>query len=160
MVPEGGAYIDNDLGAQAAFILGIDYAPALVGFQFSGRKGTAVLRGVVVAAENEEAVQAVISGINEIKDEEAEMDRERKVLRTWKLFLMNLRIRQRIWAGADSDDEVDNRDYMEADDAGGSDVEAEKGAEGEANQSDADNGAGGGGGFEIDDDYAGGFVYD
>ena len=87
MVPEGGVYIADDFGAQAAFTLGIDYAPALTGFQFSGRKGTAVLRGVVVAAENEEAMKAVIEGL---KDQELEMERERRrreVLKMWRLFI-------------------------------------------------------------------------
>ncbi|KAI1310761.1 Rad4-domain-containing protein [Xylaria venustula] len=146
MVPQGGVYISDDLGAQAAFILGVDYAPALTGFQFSGRKGTAVLHGVVVATENEEAVKAVIEGI---KDEEVEMEREkrrREVLRMWRLLLMNLRIRQRIWAGVDTDDEEEeeNLDLNEI------------GADNESGHSDE----AGEGGFEIDDDYAGGFMID
>ncbi|KAI3335619.1 hypothetical protein F4824DRAFT_464227 [Ustulina deusta] len=145
MIPQGGVYIADDFGAQAAFILGIDYAPALTGFQFSGRKGTAVLRGVVVATENKEAMKAVIEGI---KDQELEMERERRcreVLRMWRLFLMNLRIRQRIWAGVDTDDEeVQNVDH------------AEVGTDNESAQSDK----AGDGGFEIDDEYAGGFMID
>ncbi|TGJ86263.1 hypothetical protein E0Z10_g2492 [Xylaria hypoxylon] len=151
MVPEGGVYIADDFGAHAAFILGIDYAPALTGFQFSGRKGTAVLRGVVVAIENEEAVKAVIDGI---KDQELEMERERRcreVLRMWRLLLMNLRIRQRIWAGIDSDDEgMENPDHteIEADMVGDEMNESSQGDEAE------------GGGFEIDDEYAGGFMID
>ncbi|RYC57911.1 hypothetical protein CHU98_g8289 [Xylaria longipes] len=151
MVPQGGVYIADDFGAQAAFILGIDYAPALTGFQFSGRKGTAVLRGVVVAVEHEEAVKAVIDGI---KDQEVEIERERRnrqVLKMWRLFLMNLRIRQRIWAGVDSEDEEEqNTDYVEA--------VADEGGD-EVNESDASDEASGGG-FEIDDDYAGGFMID
>ncbi|KAJ3577360.1 hypothetical protein NPX13_g3209 [Xylaria arbuscula] len=150
MVPEGGIYIADDLGAQAAFTLGIDYAPALTGFQFSGRKGTAVLRGVVVAAENEEAMKAVIEGI---KDEELEVERERRrraVLRAWRLFLMNLRIRQRIWAGQDTDDEDEMADIEHIEEIGGDDESAHL----------SSDDAGGGGGFEIDDEYAGGFLLD
>ncbi|KAI0966134.1 hypothetical protein F4678DRAFT_301336 [Xylaria arbuscula] len=145
MVPQGGIYISDDLGAQAAFILGVDYAPALTGFQFSGRKGTAVLRGVVVATKNEEAVQAVIEGI---KDEEIELERElrrREVLRMWRSLLINLRIRQRIWAGVDTDEEEEkNLDLTEI------------GADNESGHSDE----AGEGGFEIDDEYAGGFMID
>ncbi|KAI1356199.1 Rad4-domain-containing protein [Xylaria sp. FL0043] len=145
MVPRGGVYIPDNFGAQAAFILGVDYAPALTGFQFSGRKGTAVLHGVVVAAENEEAVKAVIEGL---KDQEAEAERERRrreVFRMWRSLLMNLRIRQRIWAGVDTDEE--------AEDVGG----GEMGADNESAHSDDEAGAGG---FEIDDDCAGGFMID
>ncbi|KAI8626487.1 Rad4-domain-containing protein [Xylariaceae sp. FL1651] len=155
MVPEGGAYVPDDFAARAAFTLGIDYAPALTGFQFSGRKGTAVLFGAVVAAENEEAVWAVISGL---KDQEVELERERRtreVLRAWRKFLMNLRVRQRIWAGAESDDEASNHDTMEVDHAGGTDIEA---PDDEVDQTDGSDEAGGG--FEIDDEYAGGFILD
>ncbi|GAP87039.1 putative DNA repair protein rhp41 [Rosellinia necatrix] len=151
MVPEGGVYIADDFGAQAAFILGIDYAPALTGFQFSGRKGTAVLRGVVVAEEYGEAVRAVIDGI---KDYEVEIERERRcreVLRMWRFFLMNLRIRQRIWAGVDSEDED-----MEGPGLG--DVIADKGGDEAADTDHSDEA--GGGGFEIDEEYAGGFMID
>lgn len=151
MVPQGGVYIADDLGARAAFTLGIDYAPALTGFQFSGRKGTAVLRGVVVATEYEEAVRAVISGI---QDQEVEVERERRcrqALSMWRLLLMTLRIRDRVWAGVDpEDEELDKPDSME--------VEAQQAAD-EADGSDESDEADGGG-FEIDDEYAGGFILD
>ncbi|KAI1486821.1 hypothetical protein F5X96DRAFT_653150 [Biscogniauxia mediterranea] len=161
MVPEGGAYVADELGARASFILGVDYAPALTGFHFRGRKGTAVLYGVVVASEHEEAVRAVIAGL---KDQEAEMERERRkrqVLKTWRNFLMNLRVRERIWAGVDSDDEAPvDEDAMEID-KGKTVAKAEDLEEGTvAITSDDDEGDYGGGGFVIDDDYAGGFVMD
>ncbi|RYO89416.1 hypothetical protein DL764_008584 [Monosporascus ibericus] len=150
MVPEGGAYIADELGAQAAFTLGVDYAPALTGFQFKGRQGTAVLHGVVVAAEHEEAVRVVIAGL---KDQEAEIEQEqrtREVLRTWRMFLMNLRVRQRIWADVDSDEEgvVDT----EATDLDKGKAVVEHDDEEREDYEDS------GGGFVIDDGYAGGFV--
>ncbi|KAI1327390.1 Rad4-domain-containing protein [Xylariaceae sp. FL0255] len=150
MVPDGGTYIADDLGAQAAFTLGVDYAPALTGFQFKGRQGTAVLYGVVVATENEEAVRAVMDGL---RDQEAELEqdrRSRQALKAWRRFLMNLRIRQKIWAGVseDSGDEAQPTEGKEEavddhDNDGGQSTDDERG-----------------GGFEIDDDYAGGFVLD
>ncbi|KAI0407226.1 Rad4-domain-containing protein [Xylaria palmicola] len=163
MIPEGGAYIDDDFGARAAYILGIDYAPALTGFQFSGRKGTAVLRGVVVAVEYEEAVRAVVDGL---KDQEAEIETERRrrqVLRAWRLLLMTLRIRNRI--GLDmEDEEVENLDVVMGEAAqvgeGEEEKEEEEGGDDDddvANESDQSHEAGG---FVIDDDYAGGFMID
>ncbi|KAJ2976629.1 hypothetical protein NUW58_g8036 [Xylaria curta] len=163
MVPEGGVYISDDLGARAAFICGVDYAPALTGFQFSGRKGTAVLRGVIVAAEYEEAVRAVIE---DLQDQEAEMERERKgrqALRMWRLFLMNLRIRQRIWSGVDSEDEeVESPDHMQAevDEVGDEANESDQSDDGGGGGFEIDYDADDGGGFEINDDYAGGFMID
>ncbi|KAI2628283.1 Rad4-domain-containing protein [Xylaria nigripes] len=148
MVPEGGVYIADDLGAQAAIISGVDYGRALTGFQFSGKKGTAVLRGVVVAAEYEEAVRTVIEGL---RDQEVEMEKERKcrqVLRMWRLFLMNLRVRQRLWAGAD-----DTPDNASDDEVGDQNDEVGGGDEFEMDHKDA-------GGFEIDDEHAGGFEID
>jgi len=159
MVPEGGVYINDDLGAQAAFTLGIDYAPALTGFQFSGRKGTAVLRGVVVASEHEEAVRAVIDGI---KDQEAELEserRSRRALKAWRTFLMNLRVRQRIWAGVDTEDEdgADNHGPVNIGEHGLDGLDGPKGETRPLDESDSDV-ADTSGGFEIDDEYMGGFM--
>ncbi|KAI0888001.1 Rad4-domain-containing protein [Annulohypoxylon maeteangense] len=155
MVPEGGAYVADELGARAAFILGVDYAPALTGFQFKGRQGTAVLHGVVVAAETEEAVRAVISGI---KDQAAELEKDRRtqvVLKAWRLFLMSLRVRQRIFADVDSEDEGDNQEDIEIDK--GKEIAHEHDSEDEEKQSENSDE---GGGFMVDDEYAGGFMVD
>ncbi|KAK6956999.1 hypothetical protein Daesc_002284 [Daldinia eschscholtzii] len=156
MVPEGGAYVADELGARAAFILGVDYAPALTGFQFKGRQGTAVLYGVVVAAEHEEAVRTVITGL---KDREADIEKElrtREALKTWKLFLRGLRVRQRIWEGVDSEEETNHQDAARFDDDG-NEVAQQHDMEDAAQQSDDSGEAGG---FMIDDDYAGGFMLD
>ncbi|KAF3061024.1 DNA repair protein rhp41 [Daldinia childiae] len=156
MVPEGGAYVADELGARAAFILGVDYAPALTGFQFKGRQGTAVLYGVVVAAEHEEAVRAVITGL---LDREADIEKElriREALKTWKLFLRGLRVRQRIWEGVDSEEESKNQNTADVDNGKGV-VQEEADMEDVAQQSDDSGEAGG---FTIDDDYAGGFMVD
>ncbi|KAK8045273.1 hypothetical protein PG993_005297 [Apiospora rasikravindrae] len=143
MVPKGGAYVADDLATHAGHLLGIDYAPALTGFQFRGRKGTAILYGAVVAAEHEEAVRAVMAGL---RDVEADMERERrtrKVLQMWKRFLMNLRVRQRIWAGAEegAEDDVDQYEVEKIVEEQEREAEVE-GAEG----SEAE------GGFIVDDD--------
>ncbi|KAI0477752.1 hypothetical protein GGR56DRAFT_638578 [Xylariaceae sp. FL0804] len=161
MVPEGGSYVAEELGARAAWLLGIDYAPALTGFHFRGRKGTAVLYGAVVAAENEEAVRAVIQGL---KDQEADVERERRsrvVLRAWRRFLMNLRVRERIWAGADSDEEMkaSGEEDTRSMDKGKEIAEDDDAAEMDAQPGDgSDDEDGMAGGFMIDDDYAGGFT--
>ncbi|CAJ2505325.1 Uu.00g127190.m01.CDS01 [Anthostomella pinea] len=160
MVPEGGVHITDDLGAQAAFTLGIDYAPALTGFEFRGRQGTAVLRGVIVAAENEEAVYALIAGI---KDQEAELERERRtreVLRAWRRMLMNLRVRQRIWADVDSDDEAVDEEAMEVDKGKAVAPSVSSDGEPEDEPQLSDDSKEAGGGFVVDDEYAGGFMVD
>jgi xeroderma pigmentosum group C-complementing protein len=109
MVPEGGAHIgqtdnDDNSPAKAAHILGIDYTRALTGFQFKGKHGTAVLNGIVVAKEYEAAVKAVMGGLTDL---DALMEEERhamKMIKMWKRFLLNLRIRERVWAGVDPEE--------------------------------------------------------
>lgn len=77
-------------------MLGVDYADALTGFEFRGRHGTAVLKGIIVATEYVEAVEAVIEGF---RDEQARVEEEMRTLaalRMWKRFLAGLRIKERI----------------------------------------------------------------
>ena len=88
--------ISDDEASRAARILGIDYADALTGFEFRGRHGTAVLKGVILAVEYREAVEAVIEGF---RDEEARVEEEMRkltALRMWKRFLVGLRIKERV----------------------------------------------------------------
>ncbi|KAG9231193.1 hypothetical protein BJ875DRAFT_127697 [Amylocarpus encephaloides] len=109
MVPQGGIHLPYEDSARAARLLGIDYAEALTGFEFKGRHGTAVLRGVVVATEYHEAVEAVIAGFGDDRAREQEQQRQVAVLNMWKRFLVGLRIKERINAYAsDGEREADN----------------------------------------------------
>jgi xeroderma pigmentosum group C-complementing protein len=87
--------------------LGIDYAEALTGFEFRGRHGTAVLRGVVVAAEYQEAVEAIIAGFKYEREREREYEHEKNILNMWRRFYVGLRIKNRVDAYA-SDGEVND----------------------------------------------------
>lgn len=100
MIPRGAIHIQHEYASRAAHVLAVDYAPALMGFSFSGRHGTAVLNGIVVAQEYGEAIQAVITGLGNHEQEAEEERRRLLVLRQWKRFLMALRIRERVWSGA------------------------------------------------------------
>ena len=96
MVPPGGTHISNPETSRAAKILGIDYADAVTGFSFTGRHGTAITSGAVVATEYQEAVEEVIQAF---EDERAQAEEERRslaALKMWKRFLVGLRIRERI----------------------------------------------------------------
>ena len=86
----------DDEASRAARVLGIDYADALTGFEFRGRHGTAVLKGVVVAAEYGEAVEAVIEGFRDERAQEEEDRRALVAVRLWKRFLVSLRIKERV----------------------------------------------------------------
>jgi xeroderma pigmentosum group C-complementing protein len=100
-------------------LLGIDYADALTGFEFRGRQGTAVLKGVIVATEYREAVEAVIAGF---RDERAQAEEERRSLlafKMWRRFLAGLRIKKRVDAyeieGEEPGDIEDNVDDLDSD---------------------------------------------
>ena len=147
MVPRGGRHIRHPLAKLAAHLVGIDYAPALTGFSFQGRKGTAVLDGVVIAEEYAEAVTSVITGLEVVKKEEEEDEKRMALISVWRRWLMGLRIRESIWEGAGEEErreaerEIDRRVKEKGyEDEGGFLVEG-----------------GGGGGFMVEGDN-GGFV--
>lgn len=116
MVPRGGVHILGEYAARAAFLIGIDYAPALTGFDFKGRHGTAVLNGVVVAKEAEEGVRAAIDAMGDLQREAEEERRRLLVMKVWRRLLMGLRIRERVWGGVDEEerDEADRVAVLEA----------------------------------------------
>lgn len=107
MVPLGGVHLPHERARRAAFVLGIDAAPALTGFEFRGRQGTAVLRGVVVAAEYKGAMEAVIQGLEDMEVEEEQERKTRMLLAIWRRMLKGLRIRERIMDGVDEEAEAE-----------------------------------------------------
>jgi xeroderma pigmentosum group C-complementing protein len=109
--------------AHAARLLGISYVAAVTGFSFRGRHGTAVINGVVIAQEYLEALQAVLSGLEDQVQRELEERRTKEALRMWKRFLVALRVKERIDAyaveGEDGDErvqEVVEEEMQEVDD--------------------------------------------
>jgi xeroderma pigmentosum group C-complementing protein len=86
---------DNE-ASRAARILGIDYSDALTGFEFRGRHGTAVLKGIVVATEYREAVEAVIEGFHDERARVEDQKRSLAALRMWQRLLISLRIKERV----------------------------------------------------------------
>ncbi|CZR52237.1 related to xeroderma pigmentosum group C complementing factor (homolog to excision repair protein RAD4) [Phialocephala subalpina] len=145
MVPPGGVHIPYAEAQRAARIVGVDYADALTGFEFRGRHGTAVLKGVVVAAEYREAVEAVIVGL---RDEQARIEeavRSAAVDKMWRRLLRGLRIKAHIEATYGKDDPEPEVAQHEV-------------AEVESNASEyLDDEYGGGGFLPEDDDGGGGF---
>ena len=96
MVPPGGVHIPNPETSRAARTLGIDYADAVTGFSFTGRHGTAITSGAVVATEYQEAVREIIQAFEDERVQAEEERRSLEALRMWKRFLVGLRIRERI----------------------------------------------------------------
>ncbi|KAL6890718.1 Rad4 domain-containing protein [Trichoderma evansii] len=149
MIPKGGVHIADEHARRAAYVLGIDCAPALTGFQFKGRQGTAVLNGVVIAKEFEEAVRAGIQGMLDLEQEVEEEKRRYVALKLWRRFLMGLRIRERIWSGVGEEErqQADREAELEAEAKGAESDETE-----EFDMVVDDEDDGGGGGFLVGDD--------
>jgi len=123
MVPKGGVHLPYDEASRAARLLGIDYADALTGFEFRGRHGTAVLKGVVVASEYRDAVEAIVEGFADERAREEEQSRTVAALRMWRHFMMGLRIKQRVDAyeieGEDRVEEVETAEVEGTEGGGG-----------------------------------------
>ena len=151
MIPRGAIHMEHEHATRAAFLLGVDYAPALTGFSFDGRQGVAVLRGIVVAQECEEAIMAVIEGLGDLEQEMEDERRRLRALKTWRRLLMSLRIRERVWQGVDEEErreaERDADRELEMEEAQ-SDVTDEYDMVLEEGEDDDDYG---GGGFMLDD---------
>ncbi|KAF2239739.1 Rad4-domain-containing protein [Viridothelium virens] len=96
MVPPGGTHIRHLEASRAAKLMDIDYADAVTGFEFKGRRGTAVTQGIVVAEEYAAAVEAVLESMEYAREQSEEDARSLLALRTWKKFLVGLRVLQRV----------------------------------------------------------------
>ncbi|KAH7057019.1 hypothetical protein B0J12DRAFT_401229 [Macrophomina phaseolina] len=118
MVPPGGVHIRDTRARLAARLLAIDYADAVTGFTFRGRHGTAVVEGVVVAKEFEDAINAVLDGFADLEREDEEARRSMEALRMWKKFLLGLRVLERVQEYASADEkkqrEKEVRERIEA----------------------------------------------
>ncbi|KAI3543798.1 Rad4 transglutaminase-like domain-containing protein [Colletotrichum filicis] len=96
MCPEGAAHVPFRGAVKVCKRLGIDYAEAVVGFEFGNRMAVPVIQGVVIAEEYHDQV------MEEIRKDEAERARKedekrrKAALSMWSKFLKGLRIVERI----------------------------------------------------------------
>lgn len=96
MCPEGAVHLPYRGAVRVCKRLGIDYAEAVVGFEFGHRMAVPVIQGVVVAEEHEERV------LEEIEKDEAERKRKedekrrKAALGMWRKFMLGLRVANRL----------------------------------------------------------------
>ncbi|KAI0911863.1 Rad4 transglutaminase-like domain-containing protein, partial [Ustulina deusta] len=96
MCPEGAVHVPYRGTPRVCKRLGIDFAEAVVGFEFGHRMAVPVIQGVVIAQEHHERL------LEELEKDEAERARKedekrrKAALSTWRRFLMGLRIADRI----------------------------------------------------------------
>lgn len=144
MLPENGCLLKVDkevtlkMLERAARIIDIDYARAIVKFDFGkGNKATAKEGGVVFDNMYKEAMNLIV---NQLVDEERERQEqmvELNALRNWKYFLTRLRISERLVRehGKVSQKEADSQEESVEEEnevtAGGFEVEREQFEEGD-----------------------------
>ncbi|KAI5922567.1 Rad4 transglutaminase-like domain-containing protein [Camillea tinctor] len=96
MCPEGAIHVPYRGCVRVCKRMGIDYAEAVVGFEFGHRMAVPVIQGVVIAEEHYERL------IEELEKDEAERARKenekrrKEVLAMWRKLLMGLRIADRL----------------------------------------------------------------
>lgn len=108
MMPENGFLVDVNkyamkLQERAARIILVDYAKAIVAFDFGGKDGKKASRmptaregGILIAVQYKEAMLAVLECLAEEEEEAKRAAAELDSLRNWKFFLTKLRITDRL----------------------------------------------------------------
>ncbi|KAM0275722.1 hypothetical protein ACHAQH_007483 [Verticillium albo-atrum] len=96
MCPEGGVHIPFRGVVKVCKRLQIDYAEAVVDFEFGHRMAVPVIQGVVVAEEFHDQVMEELRKDEAEKARKEDEKRRKEALRLWSKFLKGLRIVERI----------------------------------------------------------------
>ncbi|OCH87725.1 Rad4-domain-containing protein [Obba rivulosa] len=96
MLPEGAAYVPYKGAAKIARQLGFDFAEAVTGFEFKKRRAFPLVTGVVVAAENEQALLEAYWEFEHDAEEKRRAKRHEQAIKRWIKLVQGLRIRQRL----------------------------------------------------------------
>lgn len=96
MCPEGAVHVPYRGAVRVCKRLGIDYAEAVVDFEFGHRMAVPVIQGVVIAEEHHDQVMEEIAK-DEAERSRKEDEKRRKVaLGMWRKMLLSMRIADRI----------------------------------------------------------------
>ncbi|KAI4163371.1 MAG: hypothetical protein LQ342_003106 [Letrouitia transgressa] len=96
MVPKGATHIPLKGTVRICKRLDIDFAEAVIGFEFGNQRAVPVISGVVVAAENEDRVLDEWEKDEEARRIKEEGKREKMALSMWRKMLTGLRIIERV----------------------------------------------------------------
>lgn len=96
MCPEGAVHVPFRGVVKVCKRLKIDYAEAVVDFEFGNRMAVPVIHGVVIAEEHHDEVMAELEKDEEERRRKEDEKRRKVSLGKWRKFLMGLRIVERI----------------------------------------------------------------
>ena len=104
MVPAGAVHVveEGDV-AETARLLGINFAPALVGFKQRNGKTEAILEGVVVALESEEILREAHRMRADHAEEKQAQKRERQVRGYWVTLIKEIVLKGKLAKEFESD---------------------------------------------------------
>jgi xeroderma pigmentosum group C-complementing protein len=128
MCPEGAVHVPYRGAMRVAKRLGIDFAEAVVDFEFGHRMAVPVIQGVVVAEEHYDRMMEELAKDEAEKRRKEDEKRRKAALAMWRKFLMGMRIIEKI-----------EQDYGRVEE--GTDV-FKRGGVGRAMDGDADEGEG------------------
>ncbi|KAF3903312.1 hypothetical protein AA313_de0200045 [Arthrobotrys entomopaga] len=96
MIPEGAAHVPYRNAARLSKKLGIEYAEAVVGFEFKNRRAIPRTEGVLCTVENAEILTEACRQDEEQKLLKEGEKREQICLALWRKFLIGMRIIERV----------------------------------------------------------------
>ncbi|KAI0200017.1 Rad4 transglutaminase-like domain-containing protein [Astrocystis sublimbata] len=96
MCPEGAVHVPYRGAVRICKRLEIDFAEAVVGFEFGHRMAVPVIQGVVIAQEHHEHLLEELEKFEAERARKEDEKRRKAALSTWRRFLMGLRIAERI----------------------------------------------------------------
>lgn len=96
MLPDGASHVPYRGAVRVCKRLEIDFAEAVVDFEFGHRMAVPVIQGVVIAEEHFDKVMEELAKDEAEKKRKEDEKRRRVVLATWRRLLKGMRIRDRI----------------------------------------------------------------
>lgn len=96
MCPKGAVHVPFRGAVKVCKRLGIDYAEAVVDFEFGRRMAVPVIQGVVVAEEYHDDVMEQLAKDEAERQRKDDEKRRNAALGCWRKLLMGLRIKERI----------------------------------------------------------------
>ncbi|EGX90788.1 Rad4 family protein [Cordyceps militaris CM01] len=96
MCPRGAVHVPFKGTVRVCKKLGVDYAEAVVGFEFGNRMAVPVIQGVVIAEENHDIVMEQLQQDEAERLRKEDEKRRKAALAQWRKFIMGMRIVQRI----------------------------------------------------------------
>lgn len=96
MCPKGAVHVPFKGTVRVCKKLQIDYAEAVVDFEFGHRMAVPVIQGVVIAEENHDMVMEQLQQDEAERMRKEDEKRRKAALSQWRKFIMGMRIVQRI----------------------------------------------------------------